>query len=172
MHSAPPPTASPNSAQAATPSIVPQKIESGNSMKAADSEGIVVIGKGTKITGQISDCAKLEIQGTVEGTIVADALVVREGGVVKGDVRASHAEIHGLFEGQLAVRDVLDVRGTGHVQGELSYGQLAVAMGGYISGNISSETNAAVRSVASVEQAPIEKVVAPHLNGGANGYAQ
>jgi cytoskeletal protein CcmA (bactofilin family) len=162
----------PPNAQGFTPASVPNKNESGNAMSASDSEGVVVIGKGTKITGQISDCAKLEIQGTVEGTIVADALVVREGGVVKGDVRAAHAEIHGLFEGQLAVRDILDVRGTGHVQGELSYGKLAVAMGGYISGNVSSETNAAVRSAAANDHASLVKPVAQPLNGAANGYAQ
>jgi cytoskeletal protein CcmA (bactofilin family) len=141
-----------------------------NAMTTADTAGIVVIGRGTKITGQITDCARLEIQGTVDGSIVADTLIVREGGVVKGDVRAAHAEIHGLFEGQLAVQDVLDVRGTGHVEGDLSYGKLAVAMGGYISGKVSSDTNAANRMSQGEQAALTQGAIAAPL-GVLNGSA-
>jgi cytoskeletal protein CcmA (bactofilin family) len=139
-------------------------------MTTADTAGIVVIGRGTRITGQITDCARLEIQGTVDGSIVADTLIVREGGVVKGDVRAAHAEIHGLFEGQLAVQDILDVRGTGHVEGDLSYGKLAVAMGGYISGKVSSEVNAASRTNTEPVALIQSTIAAPHgvLNGSAH----
>lgn len=166
----PPPAATSNNIQTSAARAVTSK-ETIAASTSADTAGIVIIGKGTKITGQITDCAKLEIQGTVEGTIVADVLIVREGGVVKGDVRAAHAEIHGLFEGQLAVRDVLDVRGTGHVEGDLSYGRLAVAMGGYISGKVSSEASAAVRNVATTETG-LQMITAPQTsNGVANSQA-
>jgi cytoskeletal protein CcmA (bactofilin family) len=144
--------------------------ESAGTVTSENTAGVVVIGKGTKITGEITDCAKLEIQGTVDGTIVAEVLIVREGGVVKGNVRAVHAEIHGLLEGQLAVQDTLDVRGTGHVEGDLSYGRLAVAMGGYISGKVSSESSAAVRNT-TAETGLAALVVPVTLNGAANGQA-
>jgi cytoskeletal protein CcmA (bactofilin family) len=69
------------------------------------------------------------------------------------------------------VQDVLDVRGTGHVEGDLSYGKLAVAMGGYISGKVSSDTNAANR-MSQGEQAALTQgaITAPHgaLNGSAH----
>jgi cytoskeletal protein CcmA (bactofilin family) len=169
------PTAAPQAALNLAVSSESRRISSGgdsiSAVTNADTAGIVVIGRGTRITGQITDCARLEIQGTVDGSIVADTLIVREGGVVKGDVRAAHAEIHGFFEGQLAVQDVLDVRGTGHVEGDLSYGKLAVAMGGYISGKVSSDTSASNRTSpeqpAAVSQAAI---AAPYgvLNGSAH----
>jgi cytoskeletal protein CcmA (bactofilin family) len=145
--------------------------ESGGASASETAAGAVVIGKGTKITGEITDCARLEIQGTVDGTIVADALIVREGGVVKGNVRAVHAEIHGRFEGQLAVQDVLDVRGTGHVEGDLSYGRLAVAMGGYISGKVNGETGGAGRSAPAEAMTPTVSVPPPPNGAVANGYA-
>jgi cytoskeletal protein CcmA (bactofilin family) len=145
--------------------------ENGITSVAGETEGIVVIGRGTKISGQIADCAKLEIQGTVEGTIVADSIVVREGGVVKGEVRAVHAEIHGLFEGQLVVQDTLDVRGTGHVEGDLSYGKLAVAMGGYISGKVSGEAVTGARTNAAGQATTSTLPVPRALIGLANGHA-
>jgi cytoskeletal protein CcmA (bactofilin family) len=139
-------------------------------LDAINSEGVVVIGRGTRIVGEITDCAKLEIQGTVEGSIIADALVVREGGVVKGDLQAAHAEIHGQFKGRLDVRDLLDVRSTGRVEGELSYGKLAVAMGGHISGQISSEVEDALHADAvDLAHATPRTLDSVALNG-ANGY--
>ncbi len=142
---------------------------------AADDGGVVVIGKGTKISGQIYDCAKLEIEGMVEGNIVADALVIREGGVVKGDVKAATAEVHGVFQGKLIVEELLDVRSTGQVEGELSYGKLAVAMGGYMSGTINSDTNAVVSeepAMGATAKSLVPAIPPPALNGRENWLGQ
>jgi cytoskeletal protein CcmA (bactofilin family) len=137
--------------------------------------------------GEITDCAKLEIQGEVEGTVIADSLIVRESGVVKGELQVTTAEIHGQVRGRLDVRDGLDVRGTGRVEGDLSYGRLAVAMGGHISGQISSEHTETQRTA--TETAPETPASAPfalegsqpataaspyagYTNGYANGAAR
>jgi cytoskeletal protein CcmA (bactofilin family) len=104
----------------------------------ADTDGLVVIGKGSKIVGEITDCNRLEIHGIVEGTIVANSLVICDGGRVQGRLQSETAEVHGQFNGQLDVAKVLDVRSTGRVEGELAYGQLAVAMGGHISGTVTN----------------------------------
>lgn len=103
-----------------------------------NSDGVVIIGKGTRIVGEITDCSRVEIQGTVEGTIVADALIIRDGGSLTGRLQATQAEVHGAFNGQLDIADLLDIRATGTVEGELAYGKLAVSMGGHISGNVTN----------------------------------
>ena len=103
-----------------------------------NSDGVVIIGKGTRIVGEITDCSRVEIQGMVEGTIVADALIIREGGSLTGRLQATQAEVHGAFNGQLDIADLLDIRATGTVEGELAYGKLAVSMGGHISGNVTN----------------------------------
>jgi cytoskeletal protein CcmA (bactofilin family) len=153
---APPPPYTGASAPRATPATTP----------STTAEGVVVIGKGTRIVGEITQCAKLEIQGEVEGTIIADSLIVRESGVVKGELQATQAEIHGNVRGRLDVRDVLDVRGTGRVEGELSYGRLAVAMGGFISGTVSGETEAAQSGT--VAPATDKSPFASQLNGSSS----
>jgi cytoskeletal protein CcmA (bactofilin family) len=128
-------------------------------VNGSDSDGFVVIGKGTRVTGQIADCAKLEIQGTVEGTIVAEAVVIRGSGMMIGELHAVHAEVHGRFEGRLYVRNVLDIRSTGSVEGELSYGKLAVAMGGHIAGQVVRE--AVANDIAPVDIVANEPVPPP-----------
>lgn len=100
------------------------------------SDGVLVIGKGTRIVGNISDCAKLEILGDLKGMIVADALVIGPGGSVEGDVRATLVEVHGTFQGRMEVADLLDIRSTGRVNGELTYARLAVANGAHLSGTV------------------------------------
>ena len=105
-------------------------------LESVDGEGMVLIGKGTTVVGQISNCSKVEIQGHLEGTIVADSVVIREGGSIKGGMHAGHAEVCGLVDGEVLVEELLDVRSTGRVIGELAYGKLAVEVGGDIEGSI------------------------------------
>jgi cytoskeletal protein CcmA (bactofilin family) len=105
-------------------------------LAASQSDGIVIIGRGTRIVGDLVDCSMLEIQGSVEGRISTMALVIREGGSVHGEIHAETAEIHGKLDGHVEVSDRLDVRSTGRVSGEVTYGTLAVALGGYVLGSI------------------------------------
>jgi cytoskeletal protein CcmA (bactofilin family) len=110
------------------------------------SEAIVVVGKGATIVGEITNCSQVEIAGALEGKIVADTVIVREGGVLKGHVRAERAEVHGIIEGQIQVEDHLDIHSTGEVSGELSYGKLSVASGGRLAGSIEIVPGAAPAS--------------------------
>lgn len=100
------------------------------------AEGVVIIGKGTHVSGDITHCLKVDIQGSVEGRISAQSLVIRDGGSMKGEIHANNAEINGSLEGQVDVTGLLDVRSTGRVEGDLAYGKLSVAMGGHITGQI------------------------------------
>jgi cytoskeletal protein CcmA (bactofilin family) len=115
-------------------------------------EGIVVVGKGASIVGEISNCSQVEIAGALEGKVVADVVIVREGGCLKGHVVSDRAEVHGTIEGQLQVEDHLDIRATGDVSGELTYGKLSVASGGRLAGSVEIGAHARAREAAA-EQA-------------------
>ncbi len=99
-------------------------------------EGAVLIGAGAKVAGDISNSSTVEIQGFLEGNVVTNSLVVREGGGFKGEMQTQHAEVHGTIEGTLAVQDLLDIRATGRVSAEATYGKLAVSAGGCLAGNV------------------------------------
>ena len=102
--------------------------------EASNGAGLVVIGTGANIVGEITNCTQVEIAGSLEGKVVADALIIRDGGCLKGYVCARRAEVHGTVEGEVKVADHLDIRSTGDVSGELTYGKLSVASGGRLSG--------------------------------------
>ena len=126
-------------------------------------DGIVIIGKGTRIVGEISDCILIEIQGVLEGKVVAESVVVREGGGFQGSLSAQTAEISGVVEGTIAVTGVLNVHATGEITAETTYGQLAIEHGGTIHGNFKASSK--VPATAS------ESRYEPAING-ANGAAQ
>lgn len=110
-----------------------------NNTTAVDQDqpdGLVTIGKGARVTGQIEDCTLLDVYGIVEADVVTDVLVVRNGGGVRGSVQTNEAEIHGVVEGQLVVNGHLDIRSTGMISGEVSYDSMAAAVGGQIRGNL------------------------------------
>ena len=99
-------------------------------------DGLVIIGKGTRVTGKIGDCRILDVYGILEADVVADFLVVREGGGIKGVVQSASARVHGVFEGTLMVHDHLEIQSTGQVTGDVSYRTLAIQAGARLRGNI------------------------------------
>jgi cytoskeletal protein CcmA (bactofilin family) len=101
-----------------------------------NNDGHVVVGKGAFIVGEITNCSRVEIAGALEGKVIAEAVIIRAGGCLKGTVRSERAEVHGIIEGQVQVEQHLDIRSTGRVSGELAYGRLSVASGGCLAGNI------------------------------------
>ena len=110
---------------------------------SAKFDGVVVIGGGTRIIGEISDCHMVEIQGVLEGKVVADSVVIRDGGGFQGTMQAGTAEIYGVVEGAIAVTGDLNVHSTGDVSAETTYGKLSVAAGGKIQGRFRAGANPA-----------------------------
>lgn len=103
---------------------------------AAMEDGVIVIGKGTRVEGKIGACSKLDVHGILEADVETHTLIIRKGGGVRGEITAEHAEILGVVEGKLTVRRHLEVQPTGQVSGEISYSSIAIHTGGRILGNI------------------------------------
>lgn len=95
-----------------------------------------VIGRGTRLKGEIEAGADVIVEGEVEASIRAQTLRIAAGGCVTGQVNAANAEIRGRFEGDLHVRECLTVSGEGHVAGTVRYAELKVDRGARITGDI------------------------------------
>ena len=119
-----------------TPPPRPRPAAAKTDATLASGDGVILIGKGTRVIGEISDCTTVEIQGVVEGKLLASSVIIREGGGFKGSLQADQAEIHGVMEGNAVVNDLLDIRSTGTVAADLAYGRLSVEAGGQMTGNI------------------------------------
>lgn len=91
--------------------------------------GHMSIAPGTEFSGQVRGGERVEINGRADGTIVTKSLVIGEGGRFKGSIKVDTAEVHGELRGDVTVRNLLTIGITGDVEGDIQYGQLALASG-------------------------------------------
>lgn len=97
----------------------------------------LLVGRDIALSGQISACDKLVVEGRVEANMSqCREIDIAESGTFKGEAEIDVAEISGRFEGTLTARDLLIVRSTGRVSGTIRVGRLEVERGGEIEGNI------------------------------------
>ena len=95
------------------------------------------VGVNIKLKGvEISDCDVMVIEGQVEATVHSKVMQIAKPGTLRGTAQIDVAEIHGEFTGELTARTRLVVHGTGRVSGTIRYGQLIVAEGGEVSGDV------------------------------------
>ena len=98
------------------------------------------VGRGISLSGDITSCEKLSIEGTVEANLInCRALAIAESGLFKGSTSIEEAEVCGRFGGDLTVRRRLLIRSTGRVSGTVRYGQIEIESGGQISGDIQAQ---------------------------------
>ncbi len=107
----------------------------------------LIVGEGIRLSGEISSCDRLVVEGEVEVTLNDTlALEIASSGRFTGGCEVEEADISGVYEGDLTVRKRLFVRGSGKLTGTVRYGELELERGGQIAGNISvlSETGGSV----------------------------
>ena len=86
--------------------------------------------QGTSIEGTVHAEKDIRIDGTMNGTLVCKGkLIIGPTGSVIGDVQCENAVIEGRFEGVLSVGEVLHVKETAKVEGDISTQKLIVQPG-------------------------------------------
>ncbi len=103
-----------------------------------DTEGKkLIVGREIALSGEIRACDLLVVEGRVEAVLSdSRAIEVSATGVFKGKAQIESAEISGVFEGELVTTDKLIIHSTGRVYGSIRYGQIEIARGGIIAGQI------------------------------------
>ena len=99
----------------------------------------LTVGPGISLSGEITACDRLVVQGSVQVTLnETRAIEITESGrFTNGKAEVEEAEISGVYEGDLTVRNRLLIRSTGQVKGNVRYGEIEVERGGRITGSIS-----------------------------------
>ena len=98
----------------------------------------LTVGPNIKLKGvEITDCDTLVVEGLVEATMDSRLMQIAEQGEFKGSAEIDIAEIRGVFDGNLTVREKLVIHSTGKVTGKIRYGKIVIEEGGQISGEIS-----------------------------------
>lgn len=98
----------------------------------------LIVGEGIRLSGEISSCDRLVVEGEVEVTLNDTlALEIAKSGRFTGGCEVEEADISGMYEGDLTVRKRLCVRSSGKLTGTIRYAQLELERGGQIAGNVS-----------------------------------
>ncbi len=91
----------------------------------------LTVGPNIKLKGvEITDCDTLVVEGTVEATMDSRVIQIAQQGAFHGTAEIDIAEIRGVFDGTLTVREKLVIYGTGKVSGKIRYGKVVIEEGG------------------------------------------
>ncbi len=86
--------------------------------------------QGTKIIGTIVSEGGLRIDGEVEGDVkTVGKVVLGSTGVINGTLTCASADFEGVFKGKLTVNEMLSLRSTSQVEGEVFINKLTVEPG-------------------------------------------
>jgi cytoskeletal protein CcmA (bactofilin family) len=108
-----------------------------SSSSTSEGGSKLTVGPNIKLKGvEITDCDTLVVEGLVEATMDSRVIQIAEQGAFKGSAEIDIAEIHGVFDGNLTVRQKLVIYATGKVTGKIRYGKVVIEEGGQLSGDI------------------------------------
>lgn len=86
--------------------------------------------EGTIIIGDINSPADFRLDGRLEGNFkTAGKLVIGPAGSIKGTITAANTDIEGKFEGKINVEDLLTLKATAVVSGEVICGKISIETG-------------------------------------------
>lgn len=97
----------------------------------------LTVGREIVLSGEISSCDRLVVEGEVRSDLeCCQSLEISRGGAFRGKATITSAEIAGLFEGELDVKDCLILRSTGRIIGTIRYRDIEIERGGKIAGTV------------------------------------
>jgi cytoskeletal protein CcmA (bactofilin family) len=93
------------------------------------------ITSGTEITGDINSNGDIRLDGILVGNINAKGkLVIGESGKVTGIINCKNSDIFGIVEGKINVTELLTLKATAQVIGDIVTSRLAIEPGCNFSG--------------------------------------
>lgn len=98
--------------------------------------GVMVIAEDTAIKGKIGKGQRVEVYGYFDGDLTADTVIVHAEGRVFGTIKAAQADVSGTLQGEISVRQLIQIRSGGSVIGNVRYGELAMEQGGNLSAEL------------------------------------
>ena len=112
-----------------------------------------VLATGTTLTGKIETESDFRLDGRVEGEVICKGkIVVGPKGCVKGNITTVNAEIFGIIEGSVRVRERLVLKSTAEIKGDIYIQTLEIEPGAKLNGSC---TMSGKEMIGSAPQAPI-----------------
>jgi len=120
------------------------------------ANAVNIIGAGTVVEGDIKSEGDLRIDGKVKGHVFSKAKVaIGPTGSVEGDVTSENADVSGKVFGTMKTDNMLFLKGSAHVEGDVIVGKFVVESGATFNGTCKmhiKEIKANVQSNASLKK--------------------
>jgi cytoskeletal protein CcmA (bactofilin family) len=101
-----------------------------------DASAINIIRSGTEITGDIICKGDIRIDGKLYGNLKSEGkVVVGENGLVQGNVECAFATISGDMKVNITVNELLTLKSTANLVGEITTNKLQIEPGANFSGS-------------------------------------
>ena len=97
---------------------------------------INLISTGTEITGDIKSNGDIRIDGSLTGNLnTKGKVVIGPTGKVKGEVICKNSEVAGIIEGKIIVGQLLNLKASSRITGDIVTVKLSIEPGALFSGN-------------------------------------
>ena len=97
---------------------------------------INLIGAGTEITGDVNSNGDIRIDGSLTGNLkTAGKVVIGETGKVNGEIVCKNSEVLGEVNGKIKVEELLSLKATSKIFGDIETKKLAIEPGSRFTGN-------------------------------------
>lgn len=109
-----------------------------------ENNTINLIGVGTDIKGDVESSGDIRIDGTLKGNLKTKGkVVIGATGFIKGEVTCKNSDVEGKIEGKITVAELLSLKATSVILGDIVAKRLAIEPGARFSGNclMSGETS-------------------------------
>lgn len=98
--------------------------------------------EGTSIIGDIVSKADFRLDGELIGNFTSEGkLVIGASGVVKGEIICNNADIEGEFRGKIKVLEILNIKASAQIHGEVAVGKLSIEPGAEFTATCTMITN-------------------------------
>lgn len=102
------------------------------------SPAVNLISEGTEIQGEVQCKGDIRVDGKHSGVIRSQAkVVIGSTGMVDGDVHCQSADIHGRIEGTITAKDILYLKSSARIEGDITTNKLVVESGAMWNGTCS-----------------------------------
>ena len=102
----------------------------------AEGSGINIIGHGTEIQGQVVTMGDIRIDGKIVGDFSSDQkLIIGQPGVIEGTITSRNCDVSGKVMGNIIVNEIVVLKSTADVVGDISTQKLVIDIGAQFSGN-------------------------------------
>ena len=104
-----------------------------------------VIAAGTVLTGDITAKSDCRIDGHVKGNVTSKSkIIIGRSGLVEGNITCNSVEIEGTVKAEtLNVSDLMTLKSSAKLQGNIVVGKIAIEPGAEFSGNCKMQTTKA-----------------------------